>query len=110
MATIISSVVRLALKNKDGIADQSAGEPLGELKPFTQLLPVTKPVVATTEKKDMSSAPSAAISASVRTPGNIVFVRNRILYARAALNAKGGVAFGLRHIRRVPILSISVPC
>ncbi|KAI9787925.1 MAG: hypothetical protein M1816_007325 [Peltula sp. TS41687] len=34
----------------------------------------------------------------LHSPGNIVLVRNRMLYARAALNAKGQVQFGLRHI------------
>lgn len=33
-----------------------------------------------------------------RMPGAITFVRSRILYARAALNARGGVRFGLLHI------------
>ncbi|KAI0898209.1 hypothetical protein F4806DRAFT_350439 [Annulohypoxylon nitens] len=33
-----------------------------------------------------------------KTPSEIVFVRNRMLYARAALNAHGVVHFGLRHI------------
>lgn len=36
------------------------------------------------------------------SPGSITFVRNRMLYARAALNAKGKVTFGLRHIRKNP--------
>ncbi|KAK5663294.1 hypothetical protein OQA88_3721 [Cercophora sp. LCS_1] len=31
-------------------------------------------------------------------PSEIVFVRNRMMYARAALNARGLVHFGLRHI------------
>ena len=35
-----------------------------------------------------------------KTPSEIVFVRNRMLYARAALNAHGVVHFGLRHIRK----------
>ncbi|KAI2468812.1 hypothetical protein F4781DRAFT_251638 [Annulohypoxylon bovei var. microspora] len=35
---------------------------------------------------------------SAKTPSEIVFVRNRMLYARAALNARGVVHFGLRHI------------
>ena len=35
----------------------------------------------------------------LHTPGNITFVRNRMLYARAALNPKGDVRSGLRHIR-----------
>ncbi|KAL8935567.1 MAG: hypothetical protein Q9211_004632 [Gyalolechia sp. 1 TL-2023] len=34
----------------------------------------------------------------LRSPASIRFVRNRIFYARAALNAKGKVRFGLRHI------------
>jgi hypothetical protein len=38
----------------------------------------------------------------LRTPGNITFVRNRMLYARAALNSKGEVHIGLRHIRQFP--------
>jgi telomerase reverse transcriptase len=34
-----------------------------------------------------------------RSPSAITFVRSRMLYAKAALNAKGGVRFGMRHIR-----------
>lgn len=43
----------------------------------------------------------APINASCgkRSPGAITFVRSRMLYAKAALNAKGGVRFGMRHIR-----------
>lgn len=33
-----------------------------------------------------------------KTPSGIVFVRNRMLYARAALSAHGHICFGLRHI------------
>ena len=36
-----------------------------------------------------------------RKLSTITFVRSRMLYARAALNAKGGVRFGMRHIRRL---------
>lgn len=35
-----------------------------------------------------------------RRPTEIIFVRSRMLYARAALNARGSVQFGLRHIRK----------
>lgn len=38
-----------------------------------------------------------------KSPAAISFVRNRMFYARAALNAKGGVTFGLRHIRESKI-------
>lgn len=34
------------------------------------------------------------------SPGAITFVRNRLLYARATLNAKGALRFGLRHNRK----------
>lgn len=36
---------------------------------------------------------------SSKSPAAISFVRNRMFYARAALNTKGRVTFGLRHIR-----------
>lgn len=36
---------------------------------------------------------------SERKSTEIVFVRSRMMYARAALNARGSVSFGLRHIR-----------
>ncbi len=35
-----------------------------------------------------------------KPPASITFVRNRMFYARAALNPKGKVTFGLRHIRK----------
>lgn len=36
---------------------------------------------------------------TLHTPGNIIFVRRRMLYSRAVLNTKGGVRFGLKHKR-----------
>jgi telomerase reverse transcriptase len=38
---------------------------------------------------------------TARSPSEIAFVRSRMLYARAALNARGLVHFGLRHIRKL---------
>ncbi|CAJ2501650.1 Uu.00g045030.m01.CDS01 [Anthostomella pinea] len=38
------------------------------------------------------------LAQDVKSPSELVFVRNRMLYARAALNARGLVHFGLRHI------------
>jgi hypothetical protein len=40
-----------------------------------------------------------ASKSEIRKPNTISFVRNRMMYARAAVNAKGGVRFGMRHIR-----------
>lgn len=36
-----------------------------------------------------------------RNPGDISFVRSRMFYAKAAINGKGKVFLGLRHIRKV---------
>ncbi|KAI9715739.1 MAG: hypothetical protein M1812_005737 [Candelaria pacifica] len=44
----------------------------------------------------LSSQPRT--SSDLHPPMAIIFVRNRMLYARAALNGKGDVRFGLRHI------------
>ena len=44
-------------------------------------------------------APRKDAQIKSKTPTTITFVRKRIFYARAALNAKGRVTFGLRHIR-----------
>ncbi|RYP70145.1 hypothetical protein DL771_005657 [Monosporascus sp. 5C6A] len=60
---------------------QISGKPLSE----TELLNAGKTQGSTSES-------------SVKSPSDIVFVRNRMLYARAALNARGLVHFGLRHI------------
>lgn len=49
--------------------------------------------------KDGSGA-SGGKSQALRSPADISFVRSRILYARAALTAKGNIQPGLRHIRR----------
>lgn len=38
----------------------------------------------------------------LRTPGEITFVRSRMFYSKPAYNGRGGVVFGLRHIRMLP--------
>jgi telomerase reverse transcriptase len=58
---------------------QLSGSPLHELQPM---------------------AVAAAQTSVERRPAEITLARNRMLYARATLNAKGNVTFGLRHIRR----------
>ncbi len=66
------------------------GQPLGEL----QLLP--SPVFLTTP----NTTSKTKLPIIFRSPSNINFVRSRMLYARAALNAQCCVRFGLRHIRK----------
>lgn len=40
---------------------------------------------------------------SPKVSAEIYFVRHRMFYARATLNAKGNVSLGLRHIRKLRI-------
>ena len=67
------------------------GQPLSELK----YLP---PVVIGGSADE--TLPGNHPKNTFRAPNEITFVRNRMLYARAALNAYGRVRFGLRHIRK----------
>ncbi|KAI0600248.1 hypothetical protein F4775DRAFT_77264 [Biscogniauxia sp. FL1348] len=43
-------------------------------------------------------SPQSQETDAAKRPSELIFVRNRMLYARAALNARGMVQFGLRHI------------
>ncbi|KAI5927818.1 hypothetical protein F4810DRAFT_284831 [Camillea tinctor] len=45
-----------------------------------------------------AQSPHSREADAAKNPSELVFVRNRMLYARAALNARGMVQFGLRHI------------
>ncbi|KAI1828107.1 hypothetical protein F4861DRAFT_243412 [Xylaria intraflava] len=58
---------------------QLSGKPLSSITPYGH--------------KSASEENSVA-----KCPSELVFVRNRMFYARAALNARGQVCFGLRHI------------
>lgn len=75
------------------------GTPLTELQripiPPTKVRPPMKP---STELQNKNMVRSDGEQSS-DSPGTILFVRNRMFYARAALNAKGKVRFGLCHIR-----------
>ena len=77
-----------------------SGTPLTELEPRHEQF-LSKDLAA----PRLSRVIEATLSASTqhrarRTLGAIHIVRNRMFYARAALNASGRVTFGLRHIRR----------
>lgn len=65
----------------------SKGQTLTDLKPLYEGL--------------VAGATIKNTSATSKKRSQIRIVRNRILYARAALNAKGDIAFGLRHIRKL---------
>lgn len=71
---------------------QLSGPPISDLEP----IPVAK--IATPQAHSPDGKP-AVTSIIKRTPREIAFVRSRMFYAKAALNAKGGIRFGMRHIR-----------
>ena len=89
-------------KNLEVKAHNILGTPLTELTPLVSSDPLTLPH----ELKQADSAVSnthvlhSISRETVNSSSAISFVRNRMFYARAALNTKGRVTFGLRHIRK----------
>ena len=74
------------------------GTPLGDL----QVLPISNGSICRSHPSALdNSVHAGGISTAMkpRAESSITFVRQRMLYARAALNANGKVALGLRHIR-----------
>ena len=60
---------------------------------------------ATAENRELPLNKSLSTGLKVSTPSlnkvtSIKLVRHRMFYARSATNAKGGVRFGMRHIRK----------
>ena len=84
-----------SVKAGKGNLYQLGGIPVSELEPLSQA-----------GDKESSTTPDAATANVELRPSEISFVRSRMLYARAALNARGFVHFGLRHIRT----STPFPC
>ncbi|KAL2072875.1 hypothetical protein VTL71DRAFT_12218 [Oculimacula yallundae] len=78
---VLDCGIFLAVENSHGAFNQLSGLPLSELSISPQNPVITKNTTG-----------------ALRSPSSISFVRNRMLYARAALNAKREVSFGLRHI------------
>ncbi|MCJ1286569.1 hypothetical protein MMC26_005915 [Xylographa opegraphella] len=73
----------------------AAGVPLSELPALEETDRRARNEEATKNCRSSSKCKSAS-----RNPNSISFVRNRMMHARSALNAKGEVQFGLRHIRK----------
>lgn len=77
------------------------GTPLTDLPPLV----AQKPLILPNQLKQADSGLSNSRALhdvsrqTVNSPSAIYFVRNRMFYTRAALNTKGRVTFGLRHIR-----------
>lgn len=72
---------------------QLSGPPIFDLEPC-------KVLEAAPPDGHIASPRPSSLHADTRTLCKIAFVRSRMFYAKAALNAKGGVRFGMRHIRQ----------
>ncbi|KAL2018698.1 hypothetical protein VTK56DRAFT_472 [Thermocarpiscus australiensis] len=84
---LVDCAIFTTVKAGKGNLYQLSGIPISEL----EVLP------AVANKADPSPSSADLRNAELR-PSEITFVRSRMLYARAALNARGLVHFGLRHI------------
>ena len=89
------------------------GTPLTDLSILSCINPLvlSKAVKPVKPGSDHGVKIESSSQRTCKSPAAINFVRNRMFYARPALNAKGTVTFGLRHIREstvflnVPILT-----
>lgn len=80
----------------------SIGTPLTELQARSAIKTLPKPQeLKSSVNLQALSKPTANLQKALKSSAKIIFVRNRMFYARAALNAKGKVRFGLRHIRKL---------
>lgn len=79
----------------DGNLLQLSGIPISDLQP----VPVLDSISGAVSRINFTAKRPNSLTSEDRKPNTITFVRGRMLYARAALNAKGGVRFGMRHIR-----------
>ena len=98
VGVIINWVVSPLLSNLTQRWRLPTGEPLGDLPNL--LANARIPL-----NQRCKGAPEHSVGKetnAIHSPASIAFVRNRMLYARAALNAQGEVRFGLRHIRMFP--------
>ncbi|KGM85836.1 telomerase reverse transcriptase [Paracoccidioides brasiliensis Pb18] len=86
---LLDCAVFTEVDGKNGSFYQLSGIPLSELNALD--LKTCKMAKGAT---DMDTAP---VEDSFHSPANIIFVRSRMLYARAAVDNKGRVKFGLRH-------------
>ena len=76
---------------------QLSGIPLTDMHPL-QLASKGHSLTSTLIKENPSKKRAGIERPVVNSPASITLVRSRMLYARPALNAKGNVTFGLRHI------------
>lgn len=89
---ILDCGVFVQIENAHGSYYQLSGQPLSELTPIA--IAKIHGVLSETDNPSRKSQQFVVL----HNPAEINFVRNRMLYAKAALNAKGEVQFGFRHI------------
>uniref|UniRef100_A0A093VGH0 Telomerase reverse transcriptase n=1 Tax=Talaromyces marneffei PM1 TaxID=1077442 RepID=A0A093VGH0_TALMA len=77
---------------------QISGTHLFELEPLKLEDALKNQRPETAQAGTISKTPNESADV-LHKPNSIVFVRRRMLYARPAINSKGGVRFGLRHIQ-----------
>lgn len=84
------------------------GTPLTDLPTLgcSKSLALSKPVKPPNPDLGNGAEPGSSLQSTCNSPAAITFVRNRMFYARPALNAKGRATFGLRHIREFVILQL----
>ncbi|CAE7177976.1 hypothetical protein PTNB85_02944 [Pyrenophora teres f. teres] len=91
---LLDCSIFLPVKANTGNYYQLSGVPISEIKSDylkNNSVEITNVIAAATNKP-------INLNSDHKAPGAITFVRSRMLYAKAALNAKGGVRFGMRHI------------
>ncbi|KAI9884054.1 MAG: hypothetical protein M1823_004168 [Watsoniomyces obsoletus] len=100
LGLLVDHAIFIGIETGSGNYYQLSGTPLAELKPLAEVTSQVKPNGGLAGMKLDGSLEKniSKVESDLHTPGSIVIVRNRMLYARAALNAKGQVRFGLRHI------------
>ncbi|QSZ30101.1 hypothetical protein DSL72_004621 [Monilinia vaccinii-corymbosi] len=89
---ILDCGIFLTFENANGSYYQLSGQPLGEISTITVAKPHER--VPETDKCSKKKQQPGVL----HKPAEITFVRNRILYAKHALDAQGEVQFGFRRI------------
>ncbi|KAF9692635.1 hypothetical protein EKO04_009418 [Ascochyta lentis] len=94
MDMLMDSAIFRPVEGKFANYYQLSGPPISDLKPCA---PLKEPASDLLPMKSGSRQPPK-LAGEHRTLCKIAFVRSRMLYAKAALNGKGGIRFGMRHI------------
>lgn len=99
MNLLLECAIFRPIHGSQGNYYQLSGIPISEMKAeqISKQEPKDGPV------NNMAKQQPHPLVSEKKTPNTIVFVRSRMLYAKAALNAQGGVRFGMRHIREFPL-------